>query len=185
MRALLVCLGLAGLAGWVGIRHQPRPAEAEARHAPQEIVSIAFDGRALPSLRDVLSLHVGDRYDAAKTARDRQALETALVERGYLGAKVGSAQVTYGATGGVFVTYAIAQGPLFHVRSVTITGATETNAGVVTLAAGEVVAADRIAHARGALAERLAARGTPVTVVANVRLDETAAVADVELAVTP
>ncbi len=185
MRALLLCLGLAGLTAVVGIRHQPQPAEAQRASRPNEIQSISLDGRALPSLRPVLSLRAGDRYDAAKAAQDRAALEAALVDRGYLIAKVDSPQVTYDANGGVFVTYAITQGPLFHVRSVTVTGATETVAGVVTLAAGEVVAADRIKQARLALAERMAIRGKPASVVAKVIPDESAAVADVELAATP
>lgn len=132
-----------------------------------------------------MTLEVGDRYDAAKAAHDRSALEAALVERGYLIAKVDFPQVSYDATGGVFVTYAIAQGPLFHVRTVTVTGTTETMAGVVTLAAGEVVAADRIEKARLAMAERMAVRGKPASVVAKVVPDETTPVADVELAATP
>jgi outer membrane protein assembly factor BamA len=152
---------------------------------PLEIQSISLDGRALPSLRPVLSLKAGERYDAAKAAQDRSELEASLVGRGYLNAKVEGPQVTYDATAGVFVTYAIAQGPLFHVRSVIVTGATETNAGVVTLRAGEVVAADRIEKARLALVERLAVRGKAASVVANVVPDESAAVADVELAATP
>lgn len=185
VRSLLVCLGLAGISAIVGIRHRPEPADAARVSRPLEIQSISLAGRSLPSLRDALSLQAGDHYDAAKAAQDRASLERALVERGYLFAKVDGPQVTYDRTAGVFVTYAIAQGPLFHVRTVTVTGATELNAGVVTLGAGEVVAADRIAHARQALAERLAARGEPLRVVAKVYPDESAAVADVEFAATP
>jgi outer membrane protein assembly factor BamA len=185
VRSLLVCLGLAAVSAIVGMRHRPQPADAARVSTPLEIQSISLDGRSLPSLRDALSLHAGDRYDAAKAARDRGSLETALVERGYLGAKVTGPDVTYDATAGAFMTYAIEQGPLFHVRSVIVTGATETNAGVVTLGVGEVVAADRIEHARLALAERLAVRGAPVHVVAKVVPDKSAAVADVEFAATP
>jgi outer membrane protein assembly factor BamA len=185
VRSLLVCLGLAAVSAVVGIRHRPQPADAARVSRPLQIQSISLDGRSLPSLRPVLSLHAGDLFDAAKAAQDRAALESTLVERGYLSAKVDSPQVTYDMTGGVFMTYAITQGPLFHVRSVTVTGATQTNAGVVTIGVGEVVAADRIAHARLALAERLAVRGAPVTVVAKVYPDESAAVADVELAAAP
>ena len=185
MRSLLVCLALAGASAVVGIRHRPQPADAARASRPLEIQSISLDGRALPSLRGVMSLEAGDRYDAAKAAQDRAALEAALVERGYLIAKVDFPQVTYDASGAVFLTYAITQGPLFHVRSVTVTGTTETMAGVVTLAAGEVVAADRIAQARLAMAERMAVRGKPASVVAKVVPDESAAVADVELAATP
>jgi hypothetical protein len=185
VRSLLVCLGLAGVSAIVGIRHRPEPADAAHTSRPLHIQSISLDGRSLPSLRPVLSVQAGDLYNAAKAAHDRAALERALLERGYLGAKVDGPRVTYDVTGGVFVTYAITQGPVFHVRNVTVTGATEINAGVVTLGAGEVVAADRIEHARLALAERLAVRGAPVTVVAKVYPDESAAVADVELAATP
>jgi outer membrane protein assembly factor BamA len=185
---LLVCLGLAGIVGGVGYLHLPNGAQAESTRAgrPGDVQSVSLDGRSLPSnLRSVLSLHAGERFDADKVVRDRNALITALTDLGYLRAHVSDPVVTHDSTGGVFVTYAIAQGPQFVVRTVTVTGVTDKDAGVVTLAAGEIVAADRIVHARQALAERLRVRGKRGAVTANVHPDPAGTVADVELAVTP
>lgn len=188
MRALLVCLGLAGVFGWVGYLHLPLDAKADPARVsrPDEVLSVSLDGRSLPSsLRPLLSLRAGERFDADKVVRDRSALLAALIDAGYLRAKVSDALVTHDTTGGVFVTYAIVQGPQFHVRNVVVTGVTDKDAGVVTLAAGEVVSADRIVHARHALAERLRVRGKSVAVTANVHPDPAGTVADVELTVTP
>ncbi len=185
MRSFVVLTAVVLALGWVAIRHLPRTAEAEvARVArPHEVQSVAFDGRRLPIalLRDQLSTHPGDVVDVEKLARDREALAKALAARGYLAAQVKPAQVVHADGGGAFVTFAVELGPEFRVRSVTVAGATPLDAGVITLATGEIVMADRIARAREALADRLAARGKPSDVVARVSTDHAAAVVDIEL----
>ena len=54
---------------------------------PQEIKSVALNGRNLPlaALRDVLETRAGDLIDLDRLARDRAALETVLLARGFLG----------------------------------------------------------------------------------------------------
>lgn len=186
MRSLLVLLPIAALAGWVGVRHLPaRDADAEPARVnrAQEIQSVAIDGRGLPmvSLRALLSTQAGQQIDTAKLAHDREALEQALVDRGYFAAHVRDAQVSYDATGAAFVTFRIEQGPQFRVRAVTVTGATVKDAGVIALAAGDVASADRIQLARSALADRLEAHGKPIAVAANIHKDVASSVVDIEL----
>ena len=188
MRSLLVLLPIAALAAWVGVRHLPaRDADADPARVnrAQEIQSVAIDGRGLPmaSLRELLSTHAGEQIDTGKLAHDREALEQELVDRGYYAAHVRDAQVSYDATGAAFVTFRIEQGPQFRVRSITVTGATAKDAGIVALEAGEVALADRIQLARAALADRLEAGGKRVSVAANVHEDAAAAVVDIELVV--
>jgi outer membrane protein assembly factor BamA len=170
--------------GWVAIRHLPRTAEAEVVHVarPHEVQGVAFDGRSLPVglLRDQLATHPGDVVDFENLARDREALVKVLAARGYLAAQVQPARVVY-SDGGAFVTFSIELGPEFRVRSVTVAGAAPLDAGVVTLAAGEIVMTDRISRAREALADRLAARGKPSDVVARLSMDHTSATVDIEL----
>lgn len=179
--------GMAGLALGLAIRHFPVEAEAEpARpgHA-QEVRSISFDGRSLPTatLRALLTTHVGDRVDYARLGHDRLVLEDALVAHGFYAAYVGTPRVVYDADGAAFVTFPIMQGPQFRVRSVTVTGANADDAGIVTLTEGEVIRAERVDQVRTALAERIAVRGGRQTeVVATVRPDVAAAVVDVTLA---
>ena len=176
--------GLAGLAGWGVMEHLP-----EAQHEPEVslttkgIQSVALDGRGLPmsSLRELLSTHAGEEVDSAKLAHDREALEQALVDRGYYAAHVSEAQVSYNAAGGAFVAFRIEQGPQFRVRSVIVTGASAKDAGVVALEAGEIASADRIQMARSTLSDRLESRGKRMNVTTNVREDNAAAVVDVEL----
>lgn len=178
---------MAAVALFLAIRHFPVEAEADpARpgHA-QEVRGIAFDGRSLPTqeLRALLSTHVGERIDMAKLAHDRAALEDALVARGFYAAHVADAQVVFDADGAAFVTFPIMQGPQFRVRSVTVTGATDADAGIVTLSEGEVIQAERLDQVRTVLAERLASRaGRPADVIATVRPDLSAGVVDVTLA---
>jgi outer membrane protein assembly factor BamA len=188
MRSLLLAAGLAAAAAWGLVRHLP---EGEARAEPQivrsqELESVALDAHDLPvtSLREVLASRAGDPLDRAKLEHDRAALQNALAARGYFAAKVGAADVSFDEHGGAYVTFAIDQGPEFHVRTVEVTGATAKDAGVVTLTAGEVASPARFAQAREALAERLAARGKPATVTVEVTTDEAAAAVDVVLSAT-
>lgn len=169
------------------MRHLPDEAQADtvpAKVRLQEIQSVSFDGRNLPlaALRDVLATRAGNLIDLDTVKRDRAALEQTLVGRGYLAAKVAEPRVTFGAGGAVYVTFAIAQGPLFRIRNVTVLGATVADAGVVTLGAGEIADADRIGNARRALEARLRVRGKTTTVDAKLALDATHGVVDVELA---
>ncbi|HEY5945992.1 MAG TPA: POTRA domain-containing protein [Kofleriaceae bacterium] len=189
MRSLVVITALALAGGWFAIRHLPATAEADVTTASRlrEVQSIAFDGRALPTadLRAALITRTGEVVDAEKLAADRIALTAALAARGYLAAQVKPAQVVYGDGGAAFVTFAVEQGPLFRVRSVKVAGATQLEAGVVTLGAGEVAIAHRIERARDALADRLSARGKHrAVVVANVSPDPAAGVVDIELVAT-
>jgi outer membrane protein assembly factor BamA len=80
--------------------------------------SIAFEGGSLPAptLRSLLSTHVGEHVDLGKLARDRVALEDALVARGFYAAHVAEARVVFDADGTARVTFAIMQGPQFRTR---------------------------------------------------------------------
>lgn len=189
VRSFVVFTAVVIAAGWVGIRHLPETAQAraEAVHpAPsREVQSISFEGRALSvsTLREALSTQTGDVVDDAKLARDREAMIEALAARGYLAAQVSPATVVY-TDRGAYVMFAVTQGPEFRVRSVTVTGATQLDAGVVTLEAGEIAQADRIARAQEALADRLAARGKQgkrADVSVHVSTDLAQSVVDIEL----
>jgi outer membrane protein assembly factor BamA len=184
VRSFVLLTALVIAAGWVGIRHLPTRAEADiVRAAPsREVQSIAFDGRALPTatLRAALVTKPGDIVDADKLSRDRESLSAALAARGYLAATVGGARVVQ-TDAGAFITFAVDQGPQFRVRSVKVAGASELEAGVVTLAAGEVVDGHRIDRAREALADRLTARGKRRDVLVHLSTDDERAVVDIEL----
>lgn len=156
-----------------------RPAALPA----QQVQSVSIDGRALPlaALRSVLSTQPGATLDAARLEQDRIALAAELAARGHLAAHVDPASVTYGPAGGAFVTFQVTKGPVFKLRSVTVTGASERDAGVVTLSAGDDAIADRIERARQALAETLSRRGKASRVTVATRADLAAGVVDVEL----
>ena len=161
MRAFFVMAVMAAATLALAIRHFPVEAESDpARpgHA-QEVRSIAFDGRSLPTaaLRGLLSTRVGQRIDMAVLARDCVVLEDALVAHGFYAAHVGDAQVVFDADGAAFVTFPIMQGPQFRVRSVTVTGAAIEDTGIVTLTQGEVILAARVERVRAGA--RRAARG--------------------------
>ena len=189
VRSLVLAVAMLAAGGW-GVVHlcsgdaaAAPPAAALAPNGPSVIAGIAFDARgvATAELRALLASRPGLRLDTATLGRDRDALHDALVARGYLAARVAAPAVTRDAAGAAFVTFAIAQGPLYRVRSVAVHGASAVEVGPITLAAGDVAQADRIAAARVALADRLR-RGT---VTANVTADDAHAAVDVELAVAP
>lgn len=191
MRSLLLFLALVVVGAWAVIRHLPESqAQAGASTVvgvrPQEIRSVALDGRNLPlaALRDVLQSKPGQLVDLAMLARDRAVLEEALVARGYLAAKVDEARVTFGAGGATFVTFPIETGPMFRIRNVTVTGAREQDAGVVTLGAGETADAARITQARQALEARLGVRSQRSLVLTRLVPDVAAGLVDVELTAT-
>lgn len=170
MRSYLLAAALAIASVWGVVRELPEgEAHAGPRASrPRDVESVSFDGpRDLPAaaLRDVLTTRSGDVLESGKLAHDRDALQDALVARGFLAAHVGEPQVTFDDDGGAFVTFAIEPGAQFHVRGVAVEGAAPKDAGVVTLAAGEVASSARLEQERQALATRLAARGKPSNVV--------------------
>ena len=187
MRSILLLSVVAAALGWLVFTQLPEgEADAETTRAsrPQEIQSVAIDGYGLPmaELRATLDSHAGDLLDSTKLDRDRTALETALVGRGYLSAKVSAPHVMFDANGGAFITFAVTRGPLFHIRSIAVTGASQRDAGVVTIAKGEIVRSDRLERARDAMAERLGVRsGKHSAVAVTLAPDEAAAAVDVTL----
>lgn len=137
------------------------PAPPAPQIPAQQIQSIAFDGgRKLPvaALRSAISTRVGDLVDSARLDRDRDALEAELAASGYLAAKVSAADVTFVERAGASIVFDIELGPLFHLRSVVVTGPGR-DADVVTLAAGDPAFQDRISRARQTLADGYARRG--------------------------
>jgi outer membrane protein assembly factor BamA len=184
MRSLLLVLaGVAGLAGCEAQAAIASRGEVTADLGTTKgIQSVAIDGDNLPLavLRDVLVTKVGGELDPARLAADRVSLERALAARGYLAAHVDPAEVSYSA-GRAFVTFPVEQGAVFKVRSIRVTGATERDAGVVTLAVGDPAIESRIEHARQLLADHLARRGKRMDVTVHVTRDEAGAAVDVEL----
>ena len=184
MRSVLALLVVAAIAAWAIVRHAPE-GSAEAETAPlraQEVQSISLDGRGLPMavLRDVLTTHPGDLLDAQRLDHDRAALQAVLEARGYLAAHVQPATVTFGPTGGAYLTFSIDLGAPFHLRNVTLTGASERDV-VVTIASGDLAVAERIERARQAIAASLPGGKTTVTV--KLHTDVVASAVDVELVV--
>ncbi len=182
--ALLTLLVVAGAV--VAIRQLPEEAQAAAPPALDRwlVQSIAIDGgRLLPrsALRAVVSTKVGDRLDERRLERDRAAIEAELEARGHLSAKVAPASVTHGPRGGAYVVFDVEPGPMYHLRSVTVTGPGQREADVVRLAAGDEASHVRITRARQALADTLARHGGK-QVELVVTTDEAAAALDVELA---
>jgi outer membrane protein assembly factor BamA len=187
VRSFVLLASLLVAIGWGVVQLVPHDADADVvAHAvrPQQIESISIEGRGVPvaALRELLASKAGELLDDSLLARDRDALRDALVARGYLAAHVAAAHITYDTRGAAFVTFAITKGPLYRVRSVQLTGATEKDAGVVTIASGDPAESERISVARAAIAARLEARGKHLGVTADVRADDAAAVVDVVLA---
>jgi len=173
---------------WGVLRQVPERDAAAAGAAsgnPDEVKSVAIDGHGLPMsvLRAAVGTRVGAQVDAAQLDRDRAALVAALTSRGYLDARVATPRVSRDGRG-AYVTFAVDQGKLFHVRSVAVRGASARDAGVVTLASGDAAIADRIELAREALADRLAARGKKLHVALEVVTDSANAAIDVALVAT-
>jgi outer membrane protein assembly factor BamA len=166
--------------------HEVMPeGEATAREAlahAQEVQSISIDGRHLPmlALRETLATHVGDKLDGARLESDRHGLEAALVASGYLAARVDAPIVTFGDGGAAFVTFPVVQGDMFHLRSVSVSGTSPRDAGVLTIGKGDEAIADRIERARQGVAERLSTRGKH-TVTVRQAVDTATATVDVEL----
>lgn len=149
----------------------------------QEVRSVAFDGTRVQSsrLREVIGTRPGAQLDTDGLRRDRDAMERALADLGYLAARVEPAKVTFDAAGAAYVTFAVDQGPMFHLRNIKVTGAGK-DATVVTLVAGDDALRSRIERARAELADALARRGRPAAVELSIHTDVAAAAVDVVLA---
>ena len=149
----------------------------------QEVRSVALDGRRVLSaqLREVIDTRPGAQLDTDRLRRDRDAMERALADLGYLAAWVEPAKVTFDAAGAAYVTFAVDQGPMFHLRNIEITGPGR-DATVVTLAAGDDALRSRIERARAELAAALARRGRPSAVALSIHTDVATAAVDVVLA---
>ena len=186
MRTLALLTALLSVSAWVVVHHLPeKEAQADTRPAidPGQVQSIALDGRDLPSaaLRGAISTQIGDLADAARLERDRAAIQDELFARGHLAAKVAPASVTHGPRGGAYIVFDVDPGPLFHLRSVTVTGPGQRDAAVVRLAAGDAAIQGRVALARQALADAYLGHGGK-RVDLRVSSDTAAAALDVELA---
>ena|SRR5687767_2034984 len=158
-----------------------------------EVQSVAIDTprsprdeRRLPlaELRGLLTTKPGDLIDEAKLEADRSALREALVARGFLAATVSAPSITTGKNGGAYVVFDVERGPMFHLRSITVTGPGESNAHVVRLSAGDEAVRSRIERAQQSLGEVLANRSTKSRVELRVHEDPATASVDVELATT-
>lgn len=148
-----------------------------------DIRGISIDGgRGLPlaELRAVIGAKVGAPLDTQQLAIDRHAIEAELASRGYLAAKVADPVVTH-ADGGVYVVFDVQRGPLFRLRSVTVSGPVQHGSAIVTIAAGDVAIESRMQQARASLETALARNGKPANVSLVVHSDPAAAVVDVDL----
>lgn len=189
MRLVGLIIATVIVAVWAMFRQGPvTTASAEAAVGRpvarlQEVRSVALDGRRVRSaqLRAVIDTRPGAQLDTDRLRRDREAMERALADLGYLGARVEPARVTFDAAGAAYVTFAVDQGSMFHLRNIEVTGAGR-DATVVTLAAGDDALRSRIEHARAELADALARRGRPSAVELSIHTDVAAAAVDVVLA---
>jgi len=183
--SLVTFVAVVGIAGALIVRHLPE-SEAVAEPAPanpvQQIRSIAFDGRELPMsvLRDLLASKVGDSVDSTRLEHDREAIQAELEARGYLAVHVPAPAVTF--DDGAYVTFAVDVGPSFHIRKVTLTGASERDA-VVTISPGDVAIAQRIERARQAVADTVPRKSGKANVEVKLHTEPRSAVVDVELVV--
>lgn len=151
----------------------------------QEIAAIALDGGpTLPvaALRARLGSRVGQPVSDAQLERDRIALEAELFARGYLGASVAPASVTFDRRGGgAAVVFDVRTGPIYHLRAIDVRGPGQRDAGVVTLLAGDPAVDGRIERARQTLLETFARRGARLEVAVELTTDRAAAAVDVAL----
>ena len=181
---------------WVAARHFPRgegnaEASAHVDVRTQEVQSVSIDTptsprdeRRLPisELRMLLSTKPGDLLDQQKLDSDRQAIEGALVARGFLAARVAPASVTFGKGGGAYVVFDIERGPMYRLREIRVTGPGAADAEVVTLSAGDDAVRARIERARQTLEDAIAHHPSKPTVEVRLHDDPKAASLDVELA---
>lgn len=197
-RSLMLVVTAVLVAGGLIAWRLPQPtSHAEAavdRPIPrsQEIRSISFDGTRLPQarLRDLIETRPGQQLDTARLARDRDAMERALADLGYLSARVSPAIITFDAVGAAYITFEIDMGKMFHLRRVEVTGPGK-DVAVLTLARGDEAIRARIEQARLAFIESLERRSKPTRrgappsapiVELTVHTDVEAAAVDITLA---
>lgn len=198
VRSLMFLAAVVVTGTWVAARHLPR-GEAHAMSAAlvevrtQEVQSISIDTprsprdeRRLPisELRTLLTTKPGEMLDQQKLEADRKSLETTLVSRGFLAAKVAPASVTFAKNGGAYIVFDVDRGPMYRLRSVTVTGPGAADADVVTLSPGDDAIRARIERSRQMLADTIARRATRSLVEVHVHEDPATASLDVELATT-
>jgi hypothetical protein len=185
VRAWPLIVAVVVVAPWAVASHAPAPEPALAVPAidRDEVKSVALEGIHLPlaRLRGVLETRRGVALSDERLARDRAAMERALVGLGYLAAQVAPAIVTRDAAGAAYVSFDVAPGALFHLRRVEVTGPGK-DAAPITLGEGDPAIGDRIDEARRALDAALARRGQRAAVALSVRTDLAAAAVDVVLA---
>lgn len=188
MRRVVAALVVVAAGAWAGLEYLPVPATASAEsRAPAaaverytEVKAVAIDGgRGLPlaELHAAIGTEVGSWIDVQQLAADRAAITRELAARGYLAAKVSEAVVTH-ANGGAYIVFDVERGPLFHLRSVTVTGTTDT---MVTIASGDPAVDERLQQARTSLETSLAREGRAAKVELITSHDVAAAAVDVEL----
>ena len=189
-------LAVIVVGAWFAARHLPHgqasaDAVVDTSVRTQEVQSVSIDtprarreDRRLPlaELRSLLTTKPGELLDEHKLDADRRVLEEALVGRGYLAARVAAPSVTFAPNGGAFVVFDVDRGPMFRLRSVTVTGPGEADVGVVTISAGDDAVPARIERARQTLQDVLANRASKARVEARVHEDFANASVDVELA---
>ena len=174
---------------WMVARHLPH-GEAHAESVEkqvrtQEVQSVSIDTpssprdeRRLPisELRTLLATKPGEMLDAQKLEADRKSIQANLVARGFLSATVAPATVTFAKNGGAYVVFDVARGPMYRLRSITVTGMHPADADVVTLSPGDDAIQSRIERSRQTLAEAANA-----TVQVKLHEDPASASLDVEL----
>jgi len=187
---LLALAVIAIVAGWAMLRQLPTTSAGPSLipGAPpagrlQEVRSVSLDGRRLPlaRLRAVLETRPGEQLHSESLERDRDAMERELAQLGYLAARVEPAEVTFDPDGAAYITFEIDQGPLFHLRSVKVTGPGK-DAEVLTLGPGDDASRARIDAMRQGLADALARRSRSPSVELSVHTDVAAAAVDVVFA---
>ncbi|MBC7973846.1 MAG: hypothetical protein H7138_02590 [Myxococcales bacterium] len=189
MRAIVLVTAVVILAAGAMLRQTPdvaasgEAAVSQPAGRMQEVRSISLDGHHVMSsrLRAVLETQTGMQLDTPRLERDREAMERALADLGYLAARVDPAIVTFDVAGAAYVTFEVDQGPMFHLRAIEVTGPGK-DAVVVTISAGDDAIRRRIDGARAAMIDGLSRRGKPATVELSVRTDLAAAAVDVVLA---
>jgi outer membrane protein assembly factor BamA len=189
VRAIALLFVLTAVTGWLLVRGLAHTAAAvEPTLAARQIQSVAFAGEDLPLalLRGALHTRIGDQLDDQRLASDRATLQAALVGTGYLDAAIVKPTVTAGEHGGVYVTFDIAQGPLFKIASVAVTGVPAGDAtSAVTLRVGDDAIPAQVDVARAQLSDYLVRHGKLVTVTAVQHVDHAAGTVAIELVVAP
>ena len=193
---LLAAVAGVALAVWgvVGLVPVDLSASAARVHpagppgAPRLVRSVRFLGDLDPAgLRGELRTRIGHPVRAADLAADRARVESALVARGHLDARVGAPDL---GPRGTDVVWPIAAGPLYRVRAVHLAGRLARRfpqlVEQLTIGAGDEASARAIAATQDRLATWLRGHGVgPVVVRHRLRLDRAASRVDVDYGIEP